>query len=86
MWEARRAGTRSIEKKHKGLFCQGGLGHAGGGDQWINTKEEEGGGDSDVSAAESITRRFTCVIVGEDVFVRSIRKEKDVLEMSGVIL
>lgn len=58
-----------------------------GGDQWINTKEEEeGGGNSDVSAAASITRRFTCAIVGEDVFVRSIRKEKDVFEMSGVIL
>lgn len=29
----------SIQRKHKGLFHQ--WEHAGGGDQWINTKEEE---------------------------------------------
>lgn len=49
-------------------------------------KKKKKEGATDVSAAASITRRFTCAIVGEDVFVRSIWKEKDVFEMSGVIL
>lgn len=39
--QTRRAGTSSIQRKHKGLFYQWGLGHAGGVNQWINTIEEE---------------------------------------------
>lgn len=61
---------RSILPRRSGTCWWGGI------NELTQKKKKEGA--TDVSAAASITRRFTCAIVGEDVFVRSIRKEKDV--------